>query len=69
MSLKSKLSLVIERSIREGKTPEFISVSVLMLLEDEGLSLLGNGWVDFDELEPLYEDVTEFLKSLEGESW
>lgn len=48
--------------------PDCLAVAILFMLEDQGLSLSGNGWLDDDELtiriiDEIYEPVNGKIKS------
>ncbi len=45
-----------------------LTIEILFMLEDSGLSLMGNGWLDDDELttkiiDALYDPINEKIKS------
>ncbi|OXX48827.1 hypothetical protein B9J93_03810 [Vibrio sp. V17_P4S1T151] len=46
MSLRSKVENLIKKSSEDNLPKEVISEKIYDLLEDEGLSVYGNGWAD-----------------------
>lgn len=46
MSLRSKVENLIKKSFEDNLPKEVISEKIYDLLEDEGLSVYGNGWAD-----------------------
>ena len=49
---KCFLREAIEEAIRKESDPEKAAIAVCVVLENQGLSLFGNGWIDEDtELE------------------
>jgi hypothetical protein len=49
-------------------TPDCLAIAILFMLEDQGLSLSGNGWLDDDELtiriiDEIYDAINGKIKS------
>lgn len=61
LNLFSQIMLLINKAREENKSDEFITTSIITLMELEGVSLLRNGDIDYSQIEKNYEAAKLFL--------